>query len=204
MRNIKKPTSMIAAALLLITMIGGHALAQEKRDYVSNSKCKLCHNKAAKGAQWNKWKEMQHAKSFATLATEKALEVAKELGLATPPAESPECLKCHVTAYDVAKKATHAKIKPADGIQCESCHGPASLHLLDGRAIMMKKGDTVDLTKNIGLPGEKKCVECHNDTNPTFNPEKYTLEDGKKVGFDFKQAHTKIAHPNPLNPKNKK
>ena len=197
MGNIKNKTTLTAAVLLLVTMIAGTAMAEDARDYVGSAKCKMCHNKAAKGAQYTKWQEMKHSKAFATLATGEALEVAKAAGLSTPPAESPECLKCHVTTYDVEKKATHAKIKPADGVQCESCHGPASLHLLYGRAAMMKKDATADLSKNIDRPDEKKCIECHNDKNPSWNPEKYTLEDGKKVGFDFKQAYKKIAHPNP-------
>ena len=197
MSMTKRFITLTTAVLLLIAMAGGRALAEEERAYVSNSQCKLCHNKASTGAQWNKWKEMRHSKAFATLSTEKALEVAKKVGLSTPPAESPECLQCHVTAYDVKKKSSPAKLKPADGVQCDSCHGPASLHLADGRAVMMKKDTTIDISKHIDRSGEKKCVECHNERNPTWKPEKYTLEDGKKVGFDFKQAYALIAHPNP-------
>jgi hypothetical protein len=197
-------TTAITGALLLLATLSNEATAQAKKDFVGNAKCKLCHSKPAKGAQFTKWKEMDHAKALQTLSTEEAIAVGQRVGLATPPAESPECLKCHVTSYDVEKKAAHAKIKPADGIQCESCHGPASQHLLDGRAVMLKKGDGVDLSKGIILPTEKSCLECHNDTSPTWKADRYTLEDGKKSGFDFKQAHAKIAHPNPQNPKHQK
>lgn len=41
----------------------------------------------------------------------------------------------------------------------------------------------------------------HNDENPTWDPEKYTLKDGTKAGFDYEQAVKVIAHKNPLKAK---
>ncbi len=194
----------VLAGCVVVYVLGGilvgSARAEDKRDFVGNTQCKLCHSKSATGQQWKKWNEMKHAKAFETLASEKALEVAKKLGLAAPPQKSSECLQCHVTSYDVEKKAIHAKLKMEHGVQCESCHGPASLHLADGRLVMFKKAE-LDLSKNMTRPDAKKCAECHNDKNPTWDPEKYTLKDGKKAGFDFEQAYKIIAHPNPAKAK---
>jgi hypothetical protein len=175
------------------------AFAQEAT-YVSNSQCKICHNKKEEGEQWTKWKAEKHAQAFAALATDAAKAAAQKKGVSRPPAEAPECLKCHVTAFDAAKGAAPEKIMKEDGVQCETCHGPASLHTADGKKF--KSGDkSVNMAAHIIRPDEKTCVKCHNDESPTWNPEKYTLADGKKVGFDFKQAYEKIAHLNPLKKK---
>lgn len=184
--------AVVICALLLSPLASG-----DEAQYVSQKDCKMCHNKKPEGAQWTVWKSMKHAMAFQTLKGEKALEVAKTLGLDKPPSESEKCLRCHVTGYNVETKMAPAKIKLEDGVQCETCHGPASLHLPDAKAIMFKKDDSIDISAHITRPAEETCLNCHNDGNPTWDPERYTTEDGKKVGFDFKSAYAKIAHLNP-------
>jgi len=49
--------------------------------------------------------------------------IAKNLGLAGPPDRSQRCLVCH--ALDVPARAQAVPLELADGISCESCHGPA-------------------------------------------------------------------------------
>ena len=169
--------------------------AQGEASYIGTTKCKVCHNAKKDGEIWNKWKAEGHAKALETLSTEAALAVAKEKGLATPPAESPECLKCHVTGYDAAKKAAAAGVDPKEGVSCEACHGPGSLHQEDGKK--KKKGEEIDLTKNQHRPTEQDCVKCHNSESPTWKADRYTKEDGSKAGFDFKQAWEKIKHEIP-------
>lgn len=187
----------MSVALFVVTVY-----AEDKAEYVGNSKCKMCHNKKTEGEVWNKWKAMSHAKAFETLRGDKAIAIGKERGLEKPPHESPECLECHVTGYDVKEKAAPTTIKPEDSIQCESCHGPASLHVAAAKKATMSKDASIDPKTAIVKPDEKVCLKCHNDKNPTWNPEKYTLkdEDGKetgKAGFDFKQAWEKIKHGKP-------
>jgi hypothetical protein len=46
-------------------------------------------------------------------------------------------------------------------------------------------------------PKEDTCKKCHNEESPNWDPQRYTLADGKRVGFDFKQAWQKIDHSNP-------
>ena len=41
------------------------------------------------------------------------------------------------------------------------------------------------------------CATCHNPESPTWDPKRYTLEDGTTAGFDFDQATKRIAHPIP-------
>jgi nitrate reductase cytochrome c-type subunit len=179
--------------------VTAHAATGMEPTYVGNSSCKLCHNKKSEGEQWNTWKKMMHATAYETLSSDAALAAAKAHGLETAPNKSAACLQCHVTGYDIATELVPAKIKMAEGIQCESCHGPGSEHIKDGKLATLKR-DEAALARirdgRIAVTSEK-CVQCHNDTNPTWNPEKYTLKDGTKTGFDFDQAFESVAHLRP-------
>lgn len=46
--------------------------------YVGISKCKICHKKEEKGAQFSKWEASSHAHSFETLKSEQASQIAIE------------------------------------------------------------------------------------------------------------------------------
>ena len=180
------------------TFVAVCAMAQDA-EYVSNSKCKMCHNKVSEGEQWKKWTETKHAKAYESLLTsDNAKEYTEARGLTTAPAETPECLRCHVTGYDAEKETFVSALKKENGIQCNSCHGPGSEHLAFGKKMMMKKDEIDDsMDMKILIPNVKTCLKCHNDESPTWDPEKYTLEDGTKAGFDFEQAFATIAHFNP-------
>ncbi len=174
------------------------AHAVEGAEYVSHSQCKICHNKKEEGEIWNIWSSKKHAKAYEMLGSPEAKEIAETRGLGKPPQESPECLRCHVTAYNPEKDPPlPAKIAMKDGVQCETCHGPASLHVKDGQARKMKKDMSVDPSVHIARADENTCRKCHNEESPTWNPERYTREDGTKTGFDFEQAWKKIEHAIP-------
>lgn len=187
-----------------IVLAAGVAHAQDKKpEYIGADQCKVCHDKKPEGAQFSVWKMEKHAKAFENLKSEAALKVAQERGMTKPPHEAPECLKCHVTAYDVEAMAAPAKIKPEMGVQCETCHGPAEFHVADGKEVMFKKkkSEEVDWMANLIKVEEALCLECHNEESPTWNPEKYTKADGSKAGFDYEQAVKIIEHPNPMKAK---
>ena len=200
MRTIQK---CIIPAVALLLMAGVAQAQDKKAEYIGADQCKVCHDKKPEGAQFSVWKTEKHSKAFENLKSEAALQVAKDRGMPKPPHESPECLKCHVTAYDFEAMAAPAKIKPEMGVQCETCHGPGELHVADGRDVMFKKktAEEVDWMANLVKIEEKLCLECHNEESPTWNPEKYTKEDGTKAGFDFEQAKKIIEHPNPTKAK---
>ncbi len=183
-------TQYIACAVVLCVAIAfaGAAFGQEAT-YVGDGQCKICHNKKEEGEQVAKWKASKHATAFATLSTDAAKAAAQKKNVSKPPAEAPECLKCHVTAYDAAKGAAPEKIVKENGVQCESCHGPASLHTADGKKF--KSGDkSVKMDAHIvAKPDESLCKKCHNAESPTAKP------------FDFKTASAQIAHPNPAKAK---
>lgn len=181
---------LVTAAVFTFGLAGA-AFAQDKATFEGSGKCKICHSKKEAGEQYTKWKAEPHAKAFATLSEDKAKEAAKKKNITKPPAEAPECLKCHATAADAGAE----KLAKEEGVQCESCHGPASLHTADGKKYMSDK--TVKMDAHIVKPDAKVCVKCHNDQSPTWDPARYTTADGKKTGFDFALAWKKIEHMNP-------
>lgn len=183
------------ALLLALLLPGSHALAQaseKPHQYVGARKCKSCHKKEGIGNQYESWLESSHAKALETLATDKAVEWASEAGVDDPQNDE-KCVKCHVTAYGVSEDLLGRKFTRSEGVQCEACHGPGK----DYR----KKKIMVDLevaeSKGLIPQSEEICVACHNDESPAWDPERYTLADGGKVGFDYDQAVKTIAHPVP-------
>ncbi len=164
------------------------ALAQSpdkpQRKYVGVGKCKTCHKKPEQGEQYQKWLEGPHAKAYESLASEKALEYAKERGIEDPQS-APECLKCHVTAYNVDPQFLGKKYKKTDGVGCESCHGAGGDYYKKKTMKAIMRGEITPESVGLIIPDEKVCVECHNEDSPAFK------------GFDFEKYKADIAHPIP-------
>ena len=146
--------------------------------YVGASSCKLCHKAELQGRQFTIWEASLHSKSFASLTTPKALEVAKSMGASNPP-ENAQCLGCHAP---LSAKAPELK---SEGVTCEVCHGAGS-----GYRKLSIMQDKEKAAQN-GLilypdPGaiQAHCMQCHQ------NPH------GK--AFDFKAAWETIKHPVPV------
>lgn len=192
-------SSLTAGLLFAFASPEGVSQAAEGADYIGNAQCKVCHNAKADGAQWDVWHTMKHASAYKLLESDEAKAAGEKAGLTKPPAESPECLKCHVTGYNAETGAFHPKLAKADGVQCESCHGPGSLHAQDGKTLKFKPAEAanIDVKANLAEITEATCRGCHNDTSPTWRNDHFTLENGEKVGFDFEQAKKIVAHPNP-------
>ena len=177
----------IVAAVGFALFVGVGAGSAAEFKYIGASKCKTCHKKELMGDQYVEWQKASHSKAFETLKSEKALEIAKEKGLAGAPHESDECLKCHMTGHGLPATAFAKKpLKASDGVQCESCHGPGSAY--------KKKKTMSDRDKSIAAgmwepdKDEKICTACHNDESPTWDAAK---------GFDYEERKKEIAHPIP-------
>jgi len=117
--------------------------------YIGAAKCKMCHNKADKGEQYNKWLASPHAKAMAALKGDEA--------------KNPKCLKCHSTAASVDQSLV-ASITVEEGVSCESCHGPGSVY----KVATTMKDQKLALTKGMILPEEKVCKKCHNEGSPNY------------------------------------
>ncbi len=75
-----------------------------------------------------------------------------------------ECVSCHVTGYGEAGGSTLGQTEGREDVQCESCHGPGSLHAeSDG-----------DVAIGTIKPAEESCVPCHNaHHSPNFEFQKW-------------------------------
>jgi hypothetical protein len=149
MRNqfLKKCMFLLACIVYFL------ASATFAQDFTGSRKCGLCHKGAAKGSQLEKWDASKHSKSFATLGTPKAFEIAAKAGVDKGNIKTDaKCTKCHITSAGFA----------TEGVGCESCHGAGSKY--SPMAIMK---DKVKAKAN-GLkdPGEATCKTCHNATGP--------------------------------------
>ncbi len=146
--------------LLLICMVvflGSNNLTAQDFEYVGAKKCKMCHNKPAKGAQYKEWENSVHGKAMESLNAEEA--------------KDPSCIKCHST-YGSVDKDLIATLKISEGVSCESCHGPGSKYFPNA---IMKNRDKA-MAKGLILPTEEVCVKCHNEESPHykgFNFEEY-------------------------------
>jgi hypothetical protein len=178
---------------IALTVLAGGAAGGEFQ-YVGAKKCRTCHKKELIGNQYGHWEDSRHAKAFETLASDKALEYAQKKGIQGPPQKADECVKCHVTAYGADPSEIGLKpLNPADGVQCESCHGPGSGY--KKKKIMSDREEAV--ANGLVIPDEEVCLRCHNDESPAWDPAKYVLADGSPAGFDFEQAKKEIEHPIP-------
>ena len=135
-------------------------------EYIGAAKCKMCHNKPPKGEQYKLWAAGPHANAMKSLSADEA--------------KDPKCLKCHSTAGAIDEKL-NAGIKVAEGVSCESCHGPGSAY----KALSIMKSREKSMENGLILPTKEVCVTCHNEESPTFK------------GFDYEKSVAKIAHPDP-------
>ena len=169
-------TALIFAPFLFIQ-------AQNGNTYVGVETCAMCHKTEKQGSQLSIWKNSAHSKAFETLKTEKANQIATEKGFKTPAVETPECLKCHVTGYNLDASMLGKKFKIEDGVQCETCHGAGSAY--KDMKVMKDK----DLAVKNGLVMHEKlesfCIGCHNVESPTY------------VDMDINEAWQKIKHSVP-------
>ncbi len=155
--------------------------------YIGAAACKNCHNGADKGNAYDHWLGTPHAKAYENLASDKAKEAGKKVGV-DDPQKSDKCLKCHVTAFGVDKKELKASFKIEAGVQCETCHGPGEEHQKKRFAEAMKQGAAPSPI----TPGEIRslrtadgCVKCHNEESPTYKP------------FCLKERMDKVEHLDP-------
>ena len=165
-----KKMSLIAVCMLLL--VSNVLLAQNK--YVGASACKMCH--MTKGKAYPVWSTSKHAKAFEILSGAAALKVGQDNGVAKPSTDA-KCLKCHTTAASAG--AANGGITNADGVSCESCHGPGSVY-------KTKMTNLVEAKKaGLIIPTNAVCIKCHN------------TEIHKSLTFDFATKMKIISHKNP-------
>ena len=173
----------VVCTVAVTTILIGNTASADSRDpanYVGTKMCSICHKKDDSGNQFAKWQDGLHAKAFQTLGTPAAKEVGKKLGV-DDPQTSGKCLKCHATAYNFTESVATEKLKPEDGVGCESCDGPGKKYMSKSTMEDHAKAVAADMV----YPATQSCKLCHNPESPNFK------------GFDEKAMVEKIAHPDP-------
>jgi hypothetical protein len=165
--------------VISLSLIGGTTLQAQQFKYIGAEKCKMCHSGPAKGDQYKKWTESLHSQSIKVLSSQASLDYAKKNNIADPSKEA-KCLKCHSTAGSVAA-GDLATLTVAEGVSCESCHGPGSMY----KSPTIMKNQAQAVKNGLIIPNESTCTKCHNKDNPFFKP------------FDYAASVAKIAHPRP-------
>jgi len=171
---------ILGGVLVFALVLAFTGIAQNK--FVGVKTCGMCHKMKDKGEVFQVWEKSKHAHAFEVLKSKEADELAKKKGSAKPAAESPECLKCHVTGGGTAANVD-ATFKKEEGVTCEACHGAAS-----GFKMLHAKAENKEKAVAAGLMiGDKArvCEKCHNAESPTFK------------GFKMAEMWAKIEHKLP-------
>ena len=126
-------------ALLGLSAWGLFAQTKPEATYVgaytsSGEATCMCHTDVHKS-----WSTMKHAKAF---------ELLKLAG----QEKNEKCLPCHTTGYGKGGYGAAGVTANLEGVQCEECHGPASVHIA-----------TVDKTKITRTPSVLVCARCHQE-----------------------------------------
>jgi len=113
-------------------------LKEGQASYVGVDACLECHEEVK-----TFWHADKHQKAWDTL-----VQGGKTFDL--------ECVSCHTTGYGQPGGAILGALKNLKTVQCESCHGPGSIHAED------EDPDSIQLV----VP-ESVCVTCHNAKHST-------------------------------------
>ena len=172
---------LIIASIAILIMIAV-AIPEEEQtfSYVGVDKCKMCHKTKKSGNQYELWLNGPHAKAYEVLASEQAMNIAKDLGIEDPQ-KSDQCLSCHVTAHAVDAKLKEETLTMEEGVSCEQCHGPGSAY----KKMTLMKDREKAIANGLIIPTEETCLQCHNENSPTYKP------------FKFEERVKLIAHPVP-------
>jgi hypothetical protein len=120
--------------------------------FVGADACKSCHEKI-----FDSWSQTKHARTINRLSKSD---------------REGECIRCHVTGSP-EQIAREGATPSHPNVQCESCHGPGSLHAADATVLTGVKRK----------PDARVCESCHNDKSPHYRGFVYAA----MVAFSHKQ-----------------
>jgi hypothetical protein len=119
--------------------------------YIGQKKCRVCHFK-----EFRSWKKTDHAETWNKLPERYRSDA--------------DCLRCHVTGYGDAGGYTNQQETPhLTGVQCESCHGPGSVHA----EIAKEEEDEKTIDALIDKSPQNRCAGCHtpHEEHPAYEKE---------------------------------
>jgi Cytochrome c554 and c-prime len=111
----------------------------------------------------------KHSRAYQALTGEIGERMARILKLGNKAEEAPKCLVCHALYTTPEQRGRSFEI--AEGVSCESCHGPASAWLgphttrdwPHEKSVALGMHDTRDVIRRT-----QKCLECHLGTKEKF------------------------------------
>jgi cytochrome c5 len=123
--------------------------ARGQASYTGTESCADCHDDQVKF-----WKKTVHATAWQTL-----VDRGQQFDL--------DCIGCHVTGWDKPGGSNLGHNDPLRDVQCETCHGPGSIHVARGgkeKPFAIQRG-----------PDDKLCAsQCHTrEHSDTFQLEAY-------------------------------
>jgi len=123
--------------------------AKGEASYVGMDTCSDCHQDEA-----DFWKTTVHAKAWQTL-----VERGQQFDY--------ECIGCHVTGFDKPGGSNLAHNDKLRDVQCETCHGPGSIHVAKG-------GKEKPAAIRLAPPDDLCASQCHTkEHSDTFQLEPY-------------------------------
>ena len=153
-------------------------------EYKGSDACKKCHKTI-----YDEWKQHPHAHAYDTLKQAVRPKLRQF---------DPECVVCHVTGLDYKTGFINENATPhLNTVGCESCHGPASLHVKAKNDMQLRAALNPFKIRN----GEDKkqhanrlndsCVKCHdidNSVNFQFEEFWFKKKTYHKTPSDEKEA----------------
>jgi hypothetical protein len=108
--------------------------------FAGSEACAKCHAGA-----FSSWHHSAHSRALQSL-----VKVGES--------RDPECVKCHVTGFEVTSGFRSVQATPGlANVSCESCHGSGVLHGKSPKKVRLPKVD------------QKQCIKCHTvDQSPNF------------------------------------
>lgn len=117
--------------------------------YVGGAACEDCHDEAVKF-----WQKTRHAGAWKTL-----VDRGQQFDY--------DCISCHVTGFGEKGGSNLAHNETLRDVQCETCHGPGSIHVAKG-------GEEKPLAIMLAPPQDMCLSKCHTkEHSDTFQWEAY-------------------------------
>lgn len=123
--------------------------AEGEAGYIGAAQCQSCHSAASAH-----WATTAHASAWRTLEErDKTFDAA--------------CVGCHVTGWQAPGGSTLSHHEGLENVQCESCHGPGSLHAAAPSAEARRASIRREVPTSV-------CLDCHNvEHSPGFDETLY-------------------------------
>jgi hypothetical protein len=140
--------------------------------YLGSASCSSssCHGGAGeRHNQFIIWSQRDfHTKAFLILTTARSTQIARSLGIQSAERSS-RCTVCHSPLATVAQSRLVPPEQHAQGVACESCHGPAESwlrsHTRRDYTYAMRVGSGMRDLRNIYVRANA-CVACHQVVDP--------------------------------------